>query len=210
MLLSVGRCCCRARAAAPAIIFFDEIDGLATNRALADSGGGASLEARVLATLLSEMDGLQVTSKRVKARTLWAHLPLDAAHYRVPMHRELSLACKMISQSRVALRRVCGVESQITIMCMTCPSQLAHTQQQSLPGPSNGWAQGREGVVVIGATNRPDRLDSALLRPGRFDRLQYVGLPDTGARAKILEVLTRKMPLQQGTDLGVLAAKTPG
>lgn len=71
-------------------------------------------------------------------------------------------------------------------------------------------AQGREGVVVIGATNRPDRLDSALLRPGRFDRLQYVGLPDEAARLKILEVLTRKTPLQLGTDLSAIAACTQG
>ena len=71
-------------------------------------------------------------------------------------------------------------------------------------------AQGREGVVVLAATNRPDRLDTALLRPGRFDRLQYVGLPDAGGRLKILQVLTRKMPLQQGTDLDVVAAETPG
>ena len=56
---SCSVCCCRARAAAPAIIFFDEIDGLAVNRALEGASGGASLEARVLATLLSEMDGLQ-------------------------------------------------------------------------------------------------------------------------------------------------------
>ena len=65
-------------------------------------------------------------------------------------------------------------------------------------------------MVVIGATNRPDRLDSALLRPGRFDRLQYVGLPDPEARLKILEVLTRKTPLQPGTSMADVAAGTPG
>ena len=54
------RLLCRARSAAPAIVFFDEIDGLAVNRAQEGASGGASLEARVLATLLSEMDGLQV------------------------------------------------------------------------------------------------------------------------------------------------------
>lgn len=65
-------CCgCRARAAAPAIIFFDEIDGLATNRAQAEGGGGASLEARVLATLLSEMDGLQVICPACLAVHQW-------------------------------------------------------------------------------------------------------------------------------------------
>lgn len=68
MMLHQSCCClhptqtgslCRARSAAPAIIFFDEIDGLAMNRAQEGASGGASLEARVLATLLSEMDGLQ-------------------------------------------------------------------------------------------------------------------------------------------------------
>jgi len=53
----------------------------------------------------------------------------------------------------------------------------------------------RKGVVVIASTNRPDILDPALLRPGRFDRLVYVPAPDTGARLKILEVHTKDMPL---------------
>jgi len=66
------------------------------------------------------------------------------------------------------------------------------------------------GVVVIAATNRPDVLDSALLRPGRFDRRVSVQPPDKGGREKILEVHTRGVPLADDVDLGAIAATTPG
>lgn len=70
--------------------------------------------------------------------------------------------------------------------------------------------QGREGVVVLGTTNRPDNLDSALLRPGRFDRLLFVPPPDSDARAAILKVHTRRTPLGSDVDLRQLAAATEG
>ena len=66
------------------------------------------------------------------------------------------------------------------------------------------------GVVVIGATNRPDSLDPALRRAGRFDREIGLGIPDLAARQKILTVLCREMRLQPGTDLARLALLTPG
>jgi cell division protease FtsH len=66
------------------------------------------------------------------------------------------------------------------------------------------------GVIVIGATNRPDVLDQALLRPGRFDRRVAVQPPDKNGRQKILEVHTRGVPLGADVDLGSLAASTPG
>jgi cell division protease FtsH len=66
------------------------------------------------------------------------------------------------------------------------------------------------GVIVIGATNRPDVLDQALLRPGRFDRRVAVQPPDKNGRQKILEVHTRGVPLGADVDLGALAASTPG
>jgi cell division protease FtsH len=66
------------------------------------------------------------------------------------------------------------------------------------------------GVIVIGATNRPDVLDQALLRPGRFDRRVAVQPPDKNGREKILEVHTRGVPLGADVDLGSLAASTPG
>ena len=67
-----------------------------------------------------------------------------------------------------------------------------------------------EAVVVLAATNRPDVLDSALLRPGRFDRRVTVQAPDRPGRRKILEVHTRSIPMADSVDLDALAASTPG
>ena len=70
--------------------------------------------------------------------------------------------------------------------------------------------EGNEGVIVIAATNRPDVLDKALLRPGRFDRQVYVGLPDIRGREQILKVHARKVPLDESIELSILARGTPG
>jgi len=67
-----------------------------------------------------------------------------------------------------------------------------------------------EGVIIIAATNRPDVLDSALLRPGRFDRQVYVDLPDMTGREQILKVHAKKINLAENVDLAVLARGTPG
>jgi cell division protease FtsH len=67
-----------------------------------------------------------------------------------------------------------------------------------------------EAVVVLGATNRPEILDQALLRPGRFDRRVAVQPPDRAGRLKILQVHTRSIPLDDDVDLDALAASTPG
>jgi cell division protease FtsH len=69
---------------------------------------------------------------------------------------------------------------------------------------------GHEGVVVLAATNRPDVLDPALLRPGRFDRTIMVHPPDQAGRAAILRVHTRRVPLGPDVDLEKLASSTPG
>ena len=67
-----------------------------------------------------------------------------------------------------------------------------------------------EGVVVLAATNRVDILDPALLRPGRFDRQVYVGLPDIKGREEILKIHARNKPLAEDVDLGQVAKGTPG
>ncbi|NLX62145.1 MAG: ATP-dependent zinc metalloprotease FtsH [Tissierellia bacterium] len=67
-----------------------------------------------------------------------------------------------------------------------------------------------EGIIVMAATNRPDILDPAILRPGRFDRRITVGLPDIKAREEILKVHTRNKPLDDDVDLKVIAKRTPG
>lgn len=70
--------------------------------------------------------------------------------------------------------------------------------------------EGNEGVIVIAATNRPDVLDKALLRPGRFDRQVVVGLPDVRGREQILKVHLRKIPTTEDVDPKVIARGTPG
>jgi cell division protease FtsH len=70
--------------------------------------------------------------------------------------------------------------------------------------------ESNEGVILVAATNRPDVLDPALLRPGRFDRRVVVGRPDVQGREAILRVHTKKIPLGDNVDLTVLARGTPG
>ncbi len=70
--------------------------------------------------------------------------------------------------------------------------------------------EGHEAIIVIAATNRPDVLDPALLRPGRFDRQVVVGLPDVRGREQILKVHMRKVPLGDDVDASVIARGTPG
>ncbi|KAI0662110.1 AAA family ATPase [Cubamyces menziesii] len=116
----------KARAAAPSIIFFDEIDALATSRTASDTSGGA--HEGVLTSLLNEMDGVQ---------------------------------------------------------------ELV-------------------GVTIVAATNRPDVIDSALMRPGRLDRILYVGPPDFEGRLEILRIRTRKMSVAPDLDLEQIARMTEG
>ncbi|KAF0695307.1 Aste57867_13866 [Aphanomyces stellatus] len=113
----------KARAAAPSVIFFDEIDAVASSRGGGSSSGVAD---RVLSQLLNELDGIE------------------------------------------ALKQ----------------------------------------VILVAATNRPDLIDAALMRPGRIDRVLYVGPPDEPARAEILAIHTRKMPLAADVALEALATKT--
>ena len=70
--------------------------------------------------------------------------------------------------------------------------------------------EGNEGIIVIAATNRPDVLDPALLRPGRFDRQVHVPLPDIRGREQILKVHMRKVPIGKSVDAAIIARGTPG
>ncbi|KAJ7175747.1 AAA family ATPase [Mycena filopes] len=117
----------KARAAAPSIIFFDEIDALATSRTSSDTESGSSHEG-VLTSLLNEMDGVQ----------------------------ELL------------------------------------------------------GVTVLAATNRPDAIDSALMRPGRLDRILYVGPPDQTGREEILRIRMKNMNVSPDVDIVAIARMTDG
>jgi cell division protease FtsH len=70
--------------------------------------------------------------------------------------------------------------------------------------------ESNDGVILVAATNRPDVLDPALLRPGRFDRRVVVGLPDIRGREEVLRVHVKKVPVSEDTNLNVLARGTPG
>jgi hypothetical protein len=70
--------------------------------------------------------------------------------------------------------------------------------------------EGNTGVIVVAATNRADILDSALLRPGRFDRQVSVDVPDMKGRVEILKVHAKNKKLEEGVDLEEIAARTPG
>lgn len=87
-------------------------------------------------------------------------------------------------------------------------SEHEQTLQQILT-EMDGFS-GREGIIVLAATNQPDVLDKALLRPGRFDRRVVVNLPDRVGREAIFKVHTRKVPLARDVDLTEMAASTPG
>ena len=67
-----------------------------------------------------------------------------------------------------------------------------------------------KGVILMAATNRPDILDSALLRPGRFDRQILIDKPDLNGRVEVLKVHVKKLKLSSSIDLRVLASQTPG
>ncbi|MBN1619727.1 ATP-dependent zinc metalloprotease FtsH [candidate division WOR-3 bacterium] len=89
----------------------------------------------------------------------------------------------------------------------------AHEEREqtlnALLSEMDGFEQ-NQGIIVVAATNRPEILDAALLRPGRFDRRVMVDLPDVKGRKGILEVHTKNFPLSPDVDLGVLAKQTPG
>ena len=70
--------------------------------------------------------------------------------------------------------------------------------------------EGLAGVTVVAATNRPDMMDQALLRPGRLDRVVYVPLPDLVTRRQVVAVHTRRVPVAAGVDLEAVAARTEG
>ena len=74
----------------------------------------------------------------------------------------------------------------------------------------DGFAAGDATVIVLAATNRPESLDAALLRPGRFDRQVLVDRPDLSGRTEILEIYARKVKLSEGVDIKAIATRTPG
>lgn len=94
---------------------------------------------------------------------------------------------------------------------MACMDESLRTVQQNGKDGSSEDSDSRPGyVLVIGATNRPDAVDAALRRPGRFDREIVLGVPDETARVEILSVLTSKLKVEGDFDLLKIARCTPG
>ncbi|XP_078443395.1 cell division cycle 48C [Wolffia australiana] len=102
------------------------------------------------------------------------------------------------------------VEKRIVTQLMTCMDECHHVDGGEIGKASEDLSTKPEYVLVIGATNRPDSVDPALRRPGRFDREIFLGVPDENARREILAVLTEKLKLDGALDLSMLARATAG
>ncbi|KAG5541269.1 hypothetical protein RHGRI_021195 [Rhododendron griersonianum] len=114
-----------------------------------------------------------------------------------------------IASKRENLQR--EMERRIVTQLMTCMDESQRFVQPADVDPNAESANIRPGyVLVIGATNRPDAVDPALRRPGRFDREIVLGVPDENARVEILSVLTRDLRVEGAFDLVKLARSTPG
>ncbi|OMO56379.1 hypothetical protein CCACVL1_26601 [Corchorus capsularis] len=114
-----------------------------------------------------------------------------------------------IASKRENLQR--EMERRIVTQLMTCMDESHRLVQPNDKESSSEGSDSKPGyVLVIGATNRPDAVDSALRRPGRFDREIVLGIPDENARHEILSVLTRNLRLEGTFDLFKIARSTPG
>ncbi len=161
----------RARAVSPCIVFFDEIDALASRR----GEGGSGVNDRVLAQLLTELDG--IGSQRVMQRH-----PEDA--------KEDVRVEELVKQARSGEDKITGEKDKIRMNTRKEREDVGQLVSAALYSR----------VIVVAATNRPDMLDPALMRPGRVDRKVYVPPPDEGSRKQILELELSKMPISESGD----------
>ncbi|KAH0983348.1 hypothetical protein GBA52_010525 [Prunus armeniaca] len=114
-----------------------------------------------------------------------------------------------IASKRESLQR--EMERRIVTQLMTCMDESHRLVQPADANSDSQSSDNKSGyVLVIGATNRPDAVDHALRRPGRFDREIVLGVPDENARIQILSVLTRNLRLEGSFDLLKIARSTPG
>lgn len=166
----------KARATAPSVLFLDELDALVGKRSGTSSSG---VEARLLSTLLNEMDGVGTL----------ANIYQSAEGNTKPYEQG--------KDGEQLMRNDCGSahfeNEQISVNTQRLKVISSLTVKD---------------VLIVAATNRPDAIDEALLRPGRIDRIIYVPPPDVEARLQILRVHTRASPLAEDVDLEEFALNT--
>lgn len=162
----------KARAAAPSVLFLDELDAIVGKRSGNSSTG---VETRLLSTLLNEMDGVGVLAN-------------------IYQSQERS-SCSHGNEQ--LMRRDCE-SSHVGNEPFSIKTQRLKLISSSAV----------KDVVIIAATNRPDAIDEALLRPGRIDRIIHVPPPDIEARLQILRVYARAIPLAVDVDLEELGLST--
>lgn len=166
----------KARATAPSVLFLDELDALVGKRS---ETNGTGVEARLLSTLLNEMDGVGTL----------ANIYQSAERNNKPSEQG--------NNGEQLMRNDCG---------------SAHLENEETSGNVQRLkvisSLTVKDVLIVAATNRPDAIDEALLRPGRIDRIIYVPPPDVDARLQILRVHTRTSPLAEDVDLEEFALNT--
>ncbi len=156
-------------------------------------GTGKTLLAKAIATE-SEMNFISIKGPEVLSK--WVGESEKAIREVFRKAKQGSPAIVFLDEiDSIAPRRGSYTDSGVT-------ERIVNQLLTSMDGLEN-----MEGVVVIASTNRPDIIDPALLRPGRFDRLVYIPPPDKETRLKILKVHTRRMPLDKDVDLNVIAEK---
>ncbi|XP_058957645.2 ATPase family gene 2 protein homolog B [Pocillopora verrucosa] len=170
----------KARATAPSILFLDELDAIVGKRSGTSSTG---VEARLLSTLLNEMDGIGVLANIYQAEEGKSNFSLQT--------KDSDSCSEQLMRTELGSVEYGNAEiSQKTRRLNIISSSTV------------------KDVLVVAATNRPDAIDEALLRPGRIDRIIYVPPPDVEARLQILRVHTRSSPLAEDVDLEEFALKT--
>ena len=166
----------KARATAPSVLFLDEVDALVGKRS---GTSGTRVEARLLSTLLNEMDGVG-TLVNIYQSAKRNTKPSGQGNNGEQLMRDDSRSAHLENEEISVNTQRLKILSSLTV----------------------------KDVLIVAATNRPDAIDEALLRPGRIDRIIYVPPPDVEARLQILRVLTRASPLAEDVDLEEFALNT--
>lgn len=170
----------KARATAPSVLFLDELDAIVGKRSGTSSTG---VEGRLLSTLLNEMDGVGALANIYQS---------EEGSPERSIHGRDGDSC-----NEQLMRSECGSGR--------CENEQISLKTQRLKIISSSTVKD---VLIVAATNRPDAIDEALLRPGRIDRIIYVPPPDVEGRLQILRVHTRASPLAEDVDLEEYALNT--